>query len=219
MRLTYNAIAGGSAERLAALSDGVFAVAMTLLVLDIRAPAVEAIHNELDLHRALIALTPRLVMYVMTFLTLGIFWVGQQTQLNHLARSDRSLTWIHLWFLLAVCMTPFSTTLLAEFTRYRSALLIYWANIALMGLTLFLSWQCALRSGLVKPEVSQQTSDSIKRRILIAQCWYVIGAALCAINTYWSIGWIVTIQLFYAVAPRLPRRRNARPEEIAARRG
>lgn len=209
MRLTYNAIAGGSAERLAALSDGVFAVAMTLLVLDIRAPAVEAIHNELDLRRALVALTPRLVMYVMTFLTLGIFWVGQQTQLNHLARSDRSLTWIHLWFLLAVCMTPFSTTLLAEFTRYRSALLIYWANIALMGLTLFLSWQCAMRSKLVKPEVSRQTSDSIKRRILVAQCWYVVGASLCAINTYWSIGWIVTIQLFYAIAPRLPRRAKA----------
>ncbi len=209
MRLTYNAIAGGSAERLAALSDGVFAVAMTLLVLDVRAPAVEAIHSELDLRRALIALTPRLVMYVMTFLTLGIFWVGQQTQLNHLARSDRSLTWVHLWFLLAVSMTPFSTTLLAQFTRYRSALLIYWGNIALLGLTLFLSWQCAMRAKLIKPEVSQQTSDAIKRRIVIAQCWYVVGAALCAIDTYWSIGWIVTIQLFYAIAPRLPRRRKA----------
>jgi len=215
VKLTYNAIAGGSAERLAALSDGVFAVAMTLLVLDVRAPAVEAIHSELDLRRALIALTPRLVMYVMTFLTLGIFWVGQQTQLNHLARSDRSLTWVHLWFLLAVSMTPFSTTLLAQFTRYRSALLIYWANIALLGLTLFLSWQCAMRAKLIKPEVSQQTSEAIKRRIVIAQCWYVVGAALCAIDTYWSIGWIVTIQLFYAIAPRLPRRRKAATSALA----
>jgi uncharacterized membrane protein len=78
----YNAIAGTSVERRAALSDGVFAVALTLIVLDIRAPAVEAVHGEQDLWRALAALSPRLVMYVMTFMTLGIFWVGQQTQLN-----------------------------------------------------------------------------------------------------------------------------------------
>jgi len=92
MSTSYNRIAGQSVERLAALSDGIFAVAMTLLVLDLRAPAAEAVHDERDLWRALVALSPRLVMYTMSFLTLGIFWVGQQTQLNHLARSDRSLS-------------------------------------------------------------------------------------------------------------------------------
>src|ERR1700734_2276693 len=99
MSTSYNRIAGQSAARLAALSDGVFAVAMTLLVLDLRAPAVEAVHTEHDLWLALVALAPRLGIYMMSFLTLGIFWVGQQTQLNHLARSDRSLSWIHLVFL------------------------------------------------------------------------------------------------------------------------
>jgi uncharacterized membrane protein len=96
MTTSYNRIAGQSLERLAALSDGVFAVAMTLLVLDLRAPAAQTIHNERDLWRALVVLSPRLMMYMMSFMTLGIFWVGQQTQLNHLRRSSRSLTWIHL---------------------------------------------------------------------------------------------------------------------------
>ncbi len=109
MTTTYNQIAGRSVERLAALSDGIFAVAMTLLVLDLRAPAVEAVHSEHDLWRALLALAPRLVMYMMSFMTLGIFWLGQQTQLNHLERSDRSLSWIHLAFLFLVSLTPFST--------------------------------------------------------------------------------------------------------------
>lgn len=90
MTTPYNRIAGQSVERLAALSDGVFAVAMTLLVLDLRAPAAEAIHSEHDLWRALVELSPRLLMYLMSFMTLGIFWVGQQTQLNHLRRSDRA---------------------------------------------------------------------------------------------------------------------------------
>ena len=100
-------------ERLAALSDGIFAVAMTLLVLDLRVPATEAVRSEHDLWHALAALSPQIVMYMMSFITLGIFWVGQQTQLNYLARSNRSLTWIHIGFLFAVTITPFSTRLLA----------------------------------------------------------------------------------------------------------
>jgi uncharacterized membrane protein len=203
---TYNAIAGTSVERLAALSDGVFAVAMTLLVLDIRPPAAEAIHSEQDLWRAIIALSPRLVVYVMTFMTLGIFWVGQQTQLNHLARSDRGLTWIHIAFLFTVSMTPFSTTLLAEYTVYRSALLVYWINLLGLGATLYFSWICAIETGLVKTDMPLHVSSAIQRRIVIAQSLYAFGALLSIFSTYWSIAFIVLVQLNYAVAPRLRRR-------------
>jgi uncharacterized membrane protein len=206
MSASYNQIAGRSVERLAALSDGVFAVAMTLLVLDLRAPAAEAIHNEHDLWRALAELSPEIVMYVMSFLTLGIFWVGQQTQLNHLAGSDRSLSWIHILFLFAVSMTPFSTTVLAQFSAYRIALLVYWANILLAGAALYFSWICATGSGLVKSDILPQVVTAIERRILIAQALYAFGALLSVINTYWSIGFIVLVQLNYAIAPRIPRR-------------
>jgi len=205
VKTTYNLIAGTNVERLAALSDGVFAVAMTLLVLDIHAPAVEAVRSEQDLWRAVVTLSPRLLMYVMTFLTLGIFWVGQQTQLNHLERSGRGLTWIHLVFLFAVSITPFSTTLLAEFTAYRTALLIYWANILALGASLYFSWVCAAGSGLVKSDLPPAASAAIKRRIVIAQGLYALGALLCIANTYWSVGFIVLVQLYFAIAPRLPR--------------
>src|ERR1700723_2102994 len=82
---SYNEVAGQSVERLAALSDGIFGVAMTLLLLDLHVPAKEIIHSEHDLARALLDLSPQLLVYLMSFITLGIFWVGQQTQLNHLA--------------------------------------------------------------------------------------------------------------------------------------
>ncbi len=209
MTTSYNQIAGQSVERLAALSDGVFAVAMTLLVLDLRAPAAEAVHSELDLWHALGMLSPRLVMYMMSFMTLGIFWVGQQTQLNHLTRSDRSLSWIHIAFLFVVSITPFSTALLAEFVRYRPAILVYWLNIALLGTTLYFSWVCAVGSGLVKPDLPAETRLAIKRRIVIAQSFYALGALLCVfLNTYWSIGFIVLVQLCYVIAPRIPGRRR-----------
>ena len=208
MPLNYNRIAGQSAERLAALSDGIFAVAMTLLVLDLKVPATEAIHSEPDLRHALVALAPRLLMFAMSVLTLGIFWVGQQTQLNHLERSDRSLSWIHIAFLGIVSLVPFSTALLAEFTAYRTALLVYWLNILLLGLTLYLSWTCAAEQQLLKPDISRDIHSAIQRRILIAQALYAFGALLCVFSTYWSIAFIVAVQLNYAIAPHLPRRRN-----------
>src|SRR5262249_18740848 len=115
MPKTYNEIAGRSVERLAALSDGLFAIAMTLLIIELHAPASEAIHSEGQLWRALGTLAPQLLMYLMGFLTLGIFWVGQQTQLNFFERSDRDLTWIHIAFLAAAALVPFSTAIVAAF--------------------------------------------------------------------------------------------------------
>ena len=146
MGTRYNLIAGQSVERLAALSDGLFAVAMTLLVLDLKVPAGLAIETDRALLAALGDLAPRLVIYLMSFLTLGIFWVGQQTQLSHFARSDRHLTWIHLLFLFAISLMPFSTSLMAEFITLRTALLLYWLNIFVFGAILFASWRyCAAR--------------------------------------------------------------------------
>lgn len=202
MPVSYNRIAGRSVERIAALSDGVFAVAMTLLVLDLRVPAIEAVHTEAGLWRALVTLSPRLVMYMMTFLTLGIFWVGQQTQLNHMDHSNRSQSWIHIAFLFAVTLTPFSTTLLAEFPKYRVALVAYWLNILLLGGVLYFSWVCALGDKLLKSDVPPETGPAIKRRIIGAQALYALGASLCVFNTYWSIGFIVLTQLYFAIAPR-----------------
>jgi uncharacterized membrane protein len=190
-------------ERLAALSDGLFAIAMTLLVLDLRVPASGAIHSELDLWGALVALVPRFIPYFMSFLTLGIFWVGQQTQLNRFARSDRNLAWIHLGFLLAVSLMPFSTALLAEFITYRTALVVYWLNILLLGVVLFGSWRYAWRAGLVKDDTTVEMSSAVERRIVIAQALYGLGALLCVVSTYVSIAFIVLVQLNYVLAPRI----------------
>jgi uncharacterized membrane protein len=202
MHSLYNRVAGQSVERLAALSDGFFAVAMTLLVLDLRVPAAEAIHSEHDLWHALIALTPRLIVFLMSVMTTGIFWVGQQTQLNHFARADRNLAWIHIAFLCAVSLTPFSTSLLAELIHYRTALLVYWSNILLLGLTLYWSWAYATRNHLLTDDLPPEIHAAIVRRIVVAQTLYACGAALCFIGTYYAIAAIVLVQVNYAIAPR-----------------
>jgi uncharacterized membrane protein len=202
MPVSYNKIAGQSVERLAALSDGVFAVAMTLLLLELHAPAQDVIHSESDLLNAMAGVGPQLAVYLMSFLTLGIFW-SQQTQLNYLQRSERNLSWLHLAFLFAVTLMPVSTRFLTEFAQYRSALLAYWANILLLGVILYLSWGCATRAHLIKDEIPPEVPSAICRRIVVGQLLYAFGASLCVFNSYWSIAFIVLVQMYFAIAPRL----------------
>ena len=206
MPTLYNRIQGRNLERLAALSDGIFAVAMTLLVLDLHIPTAAQVHSEGELLLALGALGPQWVAYGMSFLTLGIFWAGQQTQLNHIGQGTRDLTWIHLGFLFSITMMPLSTRLLAEFITYRVALAIYWLNIFVAGAMLYWSWTYATTANLIKSDTDEEIRNSICRRILIAQSLYAAGAALCFISTWLSIAAIVLVQLNYAIAPRLRRK-------------
>jgi len=175
---------------------------MTLLLLELHVPVKETIHGEADLWRALAALGPQLVVYLMSFITLGIFWVGQQAQLNLLARSDRHITWIHLGFLFVVTILPFSTRLLAEFITFRAALICYWGNILALGVFLLFSWMYVTRAGLVNSDTTPADRKAVRRRIVGAQALYAFGALLCVINTYVSIAVIVLIQLHFAIGYR-----------------
>jgi uncharacterized membrane protein len=210
----YHRFAGSSLARLAALSDGVFAVAMTLLVLDLKAPEVPkrgqnpiwsgggASEHALA-HGLVHQVAPRLLPYAMSFLTLGIFWVGQQAQLESFRRSDRALTWIHLAFLAAVTLMPFSTALLAQDTSYRLALGVYWLNLLALGVALFASLRYAGRAGLISDETTPEIRAALERRIVVYQCLYAAAALTCLINTYLAIGLLVALQVNSVVAPRI----------------
>jgi len=197
----FNRIAGRNRERLAALSDGVFAFALTVLVLGIR-PPLGGIHSETDLIHALLRLAPRFVTFAMSFVTLGIYWVGQQTQHDAMAHSDRAYTWLHIAFLMGVCILPFSTALLAEYIEFRTALLVYWFNILMVGMLLLAGWFHAKRAGLVRPDTPANADEAFVHRVVRAQALYAIGAALCVFSTWWSIAVIFAVQLNYVLAPR-----------------
>src|SRR5260370_26883657 len=142
--------------------------------------------------------------WLMSLMTLGIFWVGQQTQLNQLARSNRNLTWLHLVFLAVMTVLPFSTRLLAEFFAYRTAFLIYWANIVLAGASIYATWAYAERAKLIREDAHADVSRAIRRRIFVAQSLYGVGAVVGLLNVPLGIALIILIQLNYAVGPKLP---------------
>jgi len=198
-------LSGTNPDRLSGISDGIFAVGMTLLVLGLVVPTFKVPASEGDLWNALVGLAPNVLVYTMSFMTLGIFWLGQGTQLSRLARSDRNYMWIHLVFLFAVTLVPFSTLLLARYYWLKVALVVYWLNIVLLGATLLAALVYGLRANLFQEEGKREMVFLMRGRILIAQALYAGATALCLVFPTWvSITLIVLIQLNYVLAPRIP---------------
>lgn len=199
-------LSGTNPDRLSGISDGIFSVAMTLLVLTLVVPVLYGSSTtEGQLWQALRNLGPKVLVYTLSFMTLGIFWLGQGTQLSHLARSNRNYVWIHLVFLFAVTMLPFSTLLLGSYFWLKVALIEYWLNIVLLGATLFVGLQYGLSANLFREEDKREMAPLMRGRILIAQSLYAGATALCFIFPTWvSIALIILVQLNYVLAPRIP---------------
>jgi uncharacterized membrane protein len=214
-RSLYQRVAGSNLDRLAALDDGVFAIVLTLLVLDLRVPAEDLTHPERplwhsgamsaesELWHALGEVAPSLLAYLLSFLTLGMFYVGAQTLFNHLDRCDRHFTWLNLTFLLGVSLLPFSTALLARFMTFRVAVAAYWVNLLMLGLLLLAGMRHARSAGLLDAERTAVFQRAFERRIIIPQCLYALAFALSVINTYVSIVLFVLLQLNSAIAPNI----------------
>ena len=180
---------------------------MTLLVLGLVVPTLTGSNitdGELwdELKKKL---GPKLLVYGLSFMTLGIFWLGQGTQLSHLTRSNRNYAWIHLVFLFAVTMVPFSTLLLGSYYWLKVALVEYWLNILLLGMALFAGLLYGLRAGLFREEGRAEMASLMRGRILIAQSLYAGATAQSLIFPTWvSIALIILVQLNYVLAPRIP---------------
>jgi len=198
----YNQLSGRSVERLQTLADGVFAVAMTLLVLDVRLPAVGADSNR-ELWSQLVELGPRFAAYLLSFTMLGTFWLALHALLDRVERSDRTLSWACLSYLFFVSTLPFSASTLAGHVHLALAVGVYWLNLAGLGATL--AWQIAhvQRAGSVDdPDVLLL----LRRRLILAQGLYAVAALIALVSPPVSIVALAAFQVFFVVSPRLPLR-------------
>lgn len=199
MKHVYNKIAGKKVERIEELADGVFSIAMTFLVFNLKLPDTDALSSDKEILFALKKLLPDFLTFFVSFITLGIFWLGQSTQFTYITKSDRNLYWIEIFFLMFITLLPFSASFLARHIESKVALVLYWLNILCMGITLYIHWIYAVKSNYVTIS-SPAISDAIKKRITESQTLYFLAFACCFINNYISIFLIVGIQLHYAFA-------------------
>ncbi|QHV97670.1 TMEM175 family protein [Spirosoma endbachense] len=197
---SYNTISGQRIQRIEALSDGLFSIAMTILVFDLKDPVSSRIQSNAELLVSLKILLPQLLTYFLSFMTLGIFWTGYSTQFNYIEKYDRNLNWYSLFFLLFVSLIPFSTNVLSNHINNQVSIGIYWLNIFAMGNMLYIHWRYARRNNFlsISGKGKEAVDKAIRSRIFTAQSLYAFGASLCFINTYLSIAFIITIQLNYA---------------------
>jgi uncharacterized membrane protein len=173
--------------RIETLADGVFAIAMTLLVLDIHVPSVPAE----ELNAALERLLPKLATFALSFILLGIYWVAHHAMLHYVRHTDRPFLWINVVFLMTVALVPFSAALLSAYWRTPTAVVVYAGNLMLVAGTLLCLWRYATRrQRLVDRELDPALIRVAERRI-----WFGFGICSTAVLvSFWSPA--VTLVLF-----------------------
>jgi uncharacterized membrane protein len=148
-------------SRVLALSDGVFAIIMTLLVLDIRVPQLA---EGGSLTAALRQLRPSLTAFVISFIVAGMYWVGHRDLFGLIRRADRGLVWLNLVYLLPLCLLPFGTGLLGRYDREPAALRIYGLILFAIAVMRVAIWLYATS----RPHLLWQQLDHRQRRAGLA---------------------------------------------------
>lgn len=197
--------------RLEAFSDGVFAIAVTLLILEIHVPARE--HAE-TLGHELLRIWPSYLGYLTSFLTIGVMWINHHYVFELIARVDRTMLLLNTLLLMLIAFVPFPTAVLAQFIETggaRSAAVLYGATLTLTAMTYFAWWRYASAGRrLIGDEVPDEVVDDITRAYLPGTLLYA-GAALLAFLQPWvSAAAYLAIAVFYALPLAQWRARLAR---------
>jgi uncharacterized membrane protein len=179
-----------STTRLEAISDGVFAVALTLLVLDIHVPDADAT----KLLGELVKLLPHVLAFVLSFLIVNFYWTAHQVLFNSIQRSDRYLLWFNALHLLFVVLLPFSTGLLAEFHGTPMAVGIYGVNMMLCSASSIMFWLYAAHNGLITDNLSRDEVKLVVWRLSVNPLVCAVAMCVAFLNT-------TAAMLLYLVTP------------------
>jgi len=165
---------GFSTTRLEAFSDGVFAIAITLLVLDIAIP----IGTDKDLLNVLLHQWPTYMAYFVSFATIGSTWFAHSAITEYLEKANRGLVRINLLLLMVVSFLPFPTKLLAEFIRNpeaeRVAVTFYGIVLMIVSILIYSLWKFAVKDKLVKIESSDDDIEVISKRLKPSLAAYIV---------------------------------------------
>lgn len=190
-------------RRIEGLQDGVFAIVMTLLVLEIKIPEIS---NTAEMSHELMALLPIFLTYFITFINLGIYWVGQQIQFHSIERSDRIFSWIHITFLMFISLLPFSSAFLGRYPDEQIASLVYGINLCAVGLMSYAGWRYASsHHRLTTHRISDAMIHSVNRRILVAPIAAIVAMILSFISVPLSELCYVLILPYYIFPGKIDR--------------
>jgi uncharacterized membrane protein len=187
---------GLSKNRIEALTDGVFAVVMTLLVLDISVPQMSSDHIAAggaaigpELLKRLLDLWPKILSFGISFIILAIYWMAHHRQFHYIKHSDRTLLWINIIFLMATCLLPFSTSLLGEYREQQISIFVYGINSIIIALLLCVQWWYATshHGRLVDKNLDPIIKTTSLRRLVFGIIVYLIAIGISSAYIHLSI--------------------------------
>jgi uncharacterized membrane protein len=194
----------GEAEtnRVEAFSDGVLAIVITLLVLEITPPTVQG--GDAELWRALVHLLPVIAAWVVSFLFVLVFWVSHHYLFAWLAKVGRGVLWLNGLFLLFISFTPFPTALQARYPgTVPAAFLLSLAMLLTASSFLFLRWYASIHAELLRPEIGRRAAIMAVRRSLLAPLLYLIGAGVAFVEPWLSLIVQVIVPVMFIVPHRM----------------
>jgi TMEM175 potassium channel family protein len=182
--------------RLVAFSDAVFAITITLLILEIRPPG-----DYTRLLHGLLSLWPSYVAYGVTFLFIGQVWANHHVMFDHIRAADRVVLLLNTLLLMAVAFLPFATSVLAGALRHgdgeRTAVVFYGIAFDVTALAFNGVWQYARRQRLLRDALGAAGATAISRRFQLALAWLATGAALGAALPVLGVVVIAAFNAFY----------------------
>jgi uncharacterized membrane protein len=205
---------GMAKGRIEALTDGIMAVAMTILVLDLKFDGTEAISADDHLVRHLLEIERTFTVYLVSFVVLGMYWIAHHLQFHYVRRIDRGVMWINLAFMLLVTVVPFTTSIMIDYENLRVPVVLYGANQLLLSATLLANLDyIRRRPALCEPALTPEVAGSIRRRLWLFSAVPALSMVVAAFNTR------AALYLYFMMAvvhffPRLP---DATTRDVADR--
>ncbi len=191
-------------NRIEALSDGIFAIVMTLLVLELKVTGLPENASNVVLAPALFHLWPEFLSYIVSFIGLGIYWVAHHYMYHVIKRSDRTLLWLNILFFMFVSLIPFSTNMINSFRQTQIAPLFFGANLTLIGWTLYLQWvYVSSKPDMLVDYITSEYKEAVKLRFMIIPVVATVAMLVC----FWSVDILLVVYAallpFYMIPVRI----------------
>jgi uncharacterized membrane protein len=207
-------LVGAPPNRIEALADGIFAVAMTILVLDLHVPELGAGASDARLLSALEALAPKAFSFASGFVILGTLWIGHRFQFHYIRVSNRAILWINLVFLLTISFLPFVVALIGTYGETRVACVLYGATLVAAMACLLVQWLYANGPSrrLVSRALPREVFLGLRNRVLMGMIGYGGGLLLALVaSPRASLICYAATPLLYLLPARFDRHIHADP--------
>lgn len=173
-------------KRIETLVDGIFAIAMTLLVLSLDVPQIPYPATNAQILNVLSGMAPQFLIFILSFLLLATFWRIHHSQFNLIKKTDQGLLWINVFWLLLVALVPFSTNLVGDYGYLTVSMVFFHVNLFLIGITFNWNWHHASEHDLMEEKVDKNFVRSQKIVNLTLPVCALIAIGLAFITPEYS---------------------------------